>query len=78
VDFATNFKEVNYIKIAEGFGLKASKVSRSSDLSDVLINSFNDPEPSFTEVVMKPEDKLIPPVPKWIRLAREKDIDYIG
>jgi acetolactate synthase-1/2/3 large subunit len=78
VDFATNFKEVNYLKIAEGFGLKANKVSRSSDLKEVLVNSFNDPEPSFTEVVMQPEDKLIPPVPKWIKLAREKDIDYIG
>jgi acetolactate synthase-1/2/3 large subunit len=78
VDFATNFREVDYLKIAEGFGLKSKKVTRSEALSETLVESFNDPEPTFIEVVMKPEDKLVPPVPKWIRLAREKEVPYIG
>jgi len=78
VDFATNFRDVDYLKIAEGFGLKSKKVTRSEALTETLVEAFNDPEPTFIEVVMKPEDKLVPPVPKWIRLAREKDVPYIG
>lgn len=77
VDFATNFRELDYLKIAEGFSLKAVRINHSNELVEVLQGSLNDPDPTFIEVVMKPEDKLIPPVPKWTRLAREKNLTHI-
>ncbi len=76
VDFATNFKEVDYPKIAEGFGLNANKVTSPDDLSS-LRDLFSSDEPSFTELVLQPEDQLVPPVPVWIRKAEKKGIRYI-
>jgi acetolactate synthase-1/2/3 large subunit len=78
VDFATNFREVDYLKIAEGFGLKAQRVTRPSQLSSTLSECFNDPEPTFTELVLQPEDKLVPPVPSWIRKAKSEGLKYVG
>jgi acetolactate synthase-1/2/3 large subunit len=76
VDFATNFKEVDYPKIAEGFGLKANRISSPSELSS-LKELFNSDEPSFTELVLQPEDKLVPPVPTWIRKAEKQGVRHI-
>jgi acetolactate synthase-1/2/3 large subunit len=76
VDFATNFKEVDYIKIAEGFGLKANRITKSDDLK-ILKEVFEDDSPSFTELVLQPEDKLVPPVPTWIKKAEKQGIRHI-
>jgi acetolactate synthase-1/2/3 large subunit len=76
VDFATNFKEVDYVKIAEGFGLNAQRVTKPDDLR-VFTEFFNEDEPTFTEIVLQPEDQLIPPVPTWIEKAKQEGIRYI-
>jgi acetolactate synthase-1/2/3 large subunit len=78
VDFATNFQDVDYMKIAEGFGLKADRITKPSDLGPILLNAFQDPMPRFIELVTQPEDKLVPPVPKWIREAKQKGIRHIA
>jgi acetolactate synthase-1/2/3 large subunit len=76
VDFATNFNEVDYPKIAEGFGLKANRISSPGELSS-LKELFHSDEPSFTELVLQPEDMLVPPVPRWIRKAERKGVRYV-
>lgn len=76
VDFATNFNEVDYTKIAEGFGLSANRISSPKELSS-LKELFHGDEPSFTELVLQPEDMLIPPVPTWIRKAEKKGVRHI-
>jgi len=76
VDFATNFKEVDYVKIAEGFGLNANRITKPEEL-DSLKELFNNDEPSFTELVLCPEDQLVPPVPTWIKKAEKKGVRYI-
>lgn len=76
VDFATNFKEVDYPKIAEGFGLNAIRITNPNELSS-LSDLFNSDEPSFTELVLQPEDELVPPVPIWIRKAEKKGVKHI-
>jgi len=78
VDFATNFREVDYLKIAEGFGLKAVKVEKPQELGPALRECFADPGPTFIDLVMQPEDKLVPPVPGWIMRAREKGLRHIA
>ncbi|MFX0063336.1 MAG: thiamine pyrophosphate-binding protein [Candidatus Hermodarchaeota archaeon] len=77
VDFATNFKQIDYQKIAEGFGLEAYTVEESKNLSQILQKSFNLSEPTFIEVKVKPENELIPPVPSWIRNAEKTGKKYI-
>ena len=76
VDFATNFKEVDYLKIAEGFGLNAQRISKPEELSK-LKDVFDSDEPSFTELVLQPEDQLVPPVPTWIKKAKKQGVRHI-
>jgi acetolactate synthase-1/2/3 large subunit len=77
VDFATNFREVDYMKIAEGFGLNARRIAKPEDLEPVLTECFGDPEPTFIELVAQPEDRLVPPVPTWIRKASAEGVRYV-
>ncbi|MFC1803430.1 thiamine pyrophosphate-binding protein [Thermoproteota archaeon] len=76
VDFATNFTDVDYVKIAEGFGLNANRITKPEELGS-LKELFNSDEPSFTELVLQPEDKLVPPVPIWIKKAEREGIRHI-
>ena len=76
-DFATNFGQVDYMKIGEGFGLNSTRVTKPEELHEALSTSFSSPEPSFIELVLQPEDKLVPPVPKWIREAKKRGLPYI-
>jgi acetolactate synthase-1/2/3 large subunit len=76
VDFATNFNEVDYMKIAEGFGLKAQRITKPEELSK-LKEYFNSEEPTFTELVLQSEDKLVPPVPTWIKKAAKEGVKHI-
>ncbi|MCJ7732626.1 thiamine pyrophosphate-binding protein [Candidatus Bathyarchaeota archaeon] len=76
VDFATNFRDVDYVKIAEGFGLNANRITKPEELGS-LKELFNSDEPSFTELVLQPEDKLVPPVPSWIKKAQKEGIRHI-
>jgi acetolactate synthase-1/2/3 large subunit len=76
VDFATNFNDVNYMKVAEGFGLTGYQITKPSELT-MLKEAFSNPNPSFIEIIMKPENELVPPVPKWIKKAKEKGFEYL-
>ena len=78
VDWATNFKPVDYMKIADGFGLNASRVEKPEQLAPILREAFKSKEPTFTEIIFKPEDKLIPPVPSWIKKAEKQGLPHIG
>ena len=75
--FATEFKEVDYMKIAEGFGLEALKIGESEEIRQVLQKTFKSDESTFIEVKVDPEDKFVPPVPSWVKKAREIGIEYI-
>ena len=65
-----------YVKIAEGFGLNANRITSPEELSS-LKELFHSDEPSFTELVLQPEDMLVPPVPTWIRKAEKKGVRYV-
>lgn len=77
VDFATNFKPVDYVKIAEGFGLEASRVGKPDELGPALKMALSKKEPTFTEIIVKPEDKLVPPVPSWIKKAEKQGLNHV-
>ena len=76
-DFSTNFKEVDYAKIAEGFGLNAYTVEGPDDLVPTLREALNQGEPTFIDLKVLPENELAPPVPSWIRRARELGIRHV-
>jgi acetolactate synthase-1/2/3 large subunit len=70
-DFSTNFKEVDYLKIAEGFGLTSYRVEKPSQLKNILTEAFSNSEPSFIELRVLPENELVPPVPIWTKRAEK-------
>lgn len=76
VDFATNFNPVDHVKVAEGFGVEAARAESPGDLEQ-LGGMLGSGEPRLLEVVMEPEDKLIPPVPKWIKAAQRKGLPHL-
>lgn len=75
--FATNFGHVDYVKIAEGFGLKALRLDEPGKIEETLSNAFAHQGPVLIEMRVKAQDELVPPVPRWILNARNKGIPYL-
>ena len=76
-DFSTRFKEVDYTRIAEGFGLPTFQVDGPGSLAPTLREAFDLDGPTFIELKVQPEDELVPPVPSWIKRAEELGIRHI-
>ena len=76
-DFATNFKPIDYTKIAEGFGLRTYRADDPNELRATLKEALTLDEPTFTELRVQPENELVPPVPTWIRKARDLGIRHV-
>ncbi len=76
--FATGFSDVDYTKIAEGFGLRAYSVEDPGELGPTLREAFALDEPTFIELKVMPEDELVPPVPSWIKRAGGLGLRYVG
>jgi len=77
-NFATGFSDVDYPKIAEGFGLRAYSVEDPGELGPTLREAFALDEPTFIELKVMPEDELVPPVPSWIKRAGGLGLRYVG
>jgi len=76
-DFATNFKPIDYTKIAEGFGLKTYRADDPNELRATLKEALKLDEPTFTLLKVQPENKLVPPVPSWIKKAKDLGIRHV-
>jgi acetolactate synthase-1/2/3 large subunit len=76
-DFATNFEDIDYPKVAEGFGLTTYRVEDPSELGPTLKEAFGLDGPTFTEVKVLPESELVPPVPGWMEKARRLGVRQI-
>ncbi|MHA2274612.1 MAG: thiamine pyrophosphate-binding protein, partial [Candidatus Kariarchaeaceae archaeon] len=77
IDFASNFKEVDYQKIAEGFGLEAYTVEEPNQLHQTLSEALNYSGPTLINLKVSPENELVPPVPAWIQMAKDTGTKYI-
>jgi len=76
-DFATNFEDTDYLKVAEGFGLTTFQAEEPSDLGPTLKEAFDLDGPTFTEIKVLPENELVPPVPGWMEKARRLGVRQI-
>ncbi|MDH6056132.1 thiamine pyrophosphate-binding protein, partial [Umezakia ovalisporum] len=59
----------DFVKIADGFGIKASKVERREDLSAALDAMLDFDGPYFLEVVCEKEENVFPMVPAGASVA---------
>ena len=74
----TEFSEVNYMKVAEGFGLDAYKVDSPEVLEPILKKAFSSDQPSFIWMKVLPENELVPPVPGWKKKAEKEGRRHIA
>ena len=70
--FATEFSNVDYLKIMQGFNIPAERVERECELGDKLRKLFEKPGPAFLEIPCDPEDRCVPPVPGWAEKVRAR------
>lgn len=70
--FATEFADIDYVKVMEGFGLSADRVTSAETLGSALKELFAKKGPAFLEIPFEPEDKCVPPVPGWADKARAR------
>jgi acetolactate synthase-1/2/3 large subunit len=76
--FHTDFADVDYVKVAEGFGLNASRSEGNANPGRTITEFLKVEPPSFLEVPSLPEDELYPPVPSWKALAEKTGVEYLG
>jgi acetolactate synthase-1/2/3 large subunit len=73
----TNFAKVDYVKIAEGFGLKGFSVTSAAEFGKILKQCLDEPGPKLIALTSPPEDELLPPVPGWYRYAKSAGLENL-
>ena len=60
---STEMVNPDFVKIAEGYYLKAKRVTKREDLGDAVEEMIKSDEPYFLEVVVEKEDNVFPMIP---------------
>lgn len=76
VPWTTDFTAVDYIKVAEGFGFHTARITSEDDIRPALAAAIAHPGASFIEICVPSQDKIVPFVPSWVRVARERKLPY--
>ncbi|AAY80489.1 thiamine pyrophosphate-binding protein [Sulfolobus acidocaldarius] len=71
----TEISEIDYSKLASSFGIDYLRIEKSEEIESVTKEALVDDSPKFIEVLVKSEDKVIPPVPDWREI---KDGKFMG
>lgn len=75
--FATDFTQVDYVKVAEGFGIKGEMLDDPRKIEETISHALAERGPFLIQMPVLSQDKLVPPVPRWIPSAREKNLPYL-
>lgn len=75
--FSTEFKDIEYYKIAQAFGIDSYKAENLKDLKLLIKKILMEEKPAFIEVSVPTEDELVPPVPSWLKKAEKLGLPYI-
>ena len=60
---STEMVNPNFVKIAEGYYIKAKKVTKREELADAVAEMMQSKEPYFLEVCVEKEDNVFPMIP---------------
>jgi len=60
---STPISSPDYMKIAQGYGIPAQKISRQGELQEALEKMFQTPGPCLLEVEVEKEDNVFPMIP---------------
>lgn len=76
--WTTDFGAVDYLKVAEGFGFRTARITSEDEIEPVLKQAIEHPGADFIEIMVPSQDKIIPFVPSWVRVARERNLPYFS
>lgn len=76
--WATDFDAVDYGKLAEAFGFRTTRITHEDQIEDALRSAISTPGADFLEIPVPSQDKIVPFVPSWVEVAREKDIPFFS
>jgi len=76
VPWATDFGPVDYLKVAEGFGFRTARISAEDQIEPTLADAIAHHGADFIEVAVPSQDKIVPFVPSWVRVARQRNLPY--
>ena len=76
--YSVDFNGVDYVKIAEGFGLAGASVTDPADLESTIQHALASGKPSFISVVTEPQMTETPPVASWERTVAARAASEIG
>ncbi len=74
--WTTDFGRVDYCKVAEGFGFETARILSEADIEPVLTEAIANPGANFIEMMVPSQDKIIPFVPNWVRVARARNLPH--
>jgi len=74
--WSTDFGRVDYVKVAEGFGFKTARITSEDDIAATFNEALSHEGASFIELFVPSQDKIVPFVPNWVEVARERDIPH--
>lgn len=78
VPWATDFGAVDYLKIAEGFGFRTTRINSEGEIRQALEDAINHDGADFIEIMVPSQDKIVPFVPAWVRVAKARNLPYFG
>ncbi|WP_299609493.1 thiamine pyrophosphate-binding protein [uncultured Tateyamaria sp.] len=76
--WSTDFGGVDYIKVAEGFGFEATRITSHDDIEPTLAHAIANPGANFIEIRVPTQDQIVPFVPSWVRAARAKGLPHFA
>jgi acetolactate synthase-1/2/3 large subunit len=71
------FSDIDYLKIADGFGLKSFLIEKNKDLN-MMTEFLRTKGPAFLEMKVLPENEVFPPVPSWRAVSEKNGKIYLG
>jgi len=74
--WSTDFGQVDYVKVAEGFGFKTARITCEDEIEATLNDAINHHGASFIEIMVPSQDKIVPFVPSWVSAAKKKNLPY--
>jgi acetolactate synthase I/II/III large subunit len=75
--FSVDFLTGDPVKVARGFGMKASKVSHPDQLEDAMKKAFALDGPVFLDVIAESEATELPPVYSWMQKINKMPLPKI-
>ena len=61
------------MKVAEGFGFNTARITSEDQIEAVLSEAIGNPGANFIEIMVPSQDKIVPFVPSWVNVAKERE-----